>query len=94
MKKYIHWLVLLIGGFISVFLFSSWENFFGYLGFLFYFVWNIYAFINGKNMISLPKMIENVKFNGSHDARVFLFVFSLIMVLIIFAGYIYKGATS
>lgn len=87
-----HWPLILVGVFIAAYFFNGWGNFLGYLGFLFFFAWNIYAFTNGKNMISLPKTIESVKSNGNHDARLFLFIFSLIMTLIIFAGYIYKNS--
>ena len=43
-------------------------------------------------MISIPKMIENVRINGSHEARYFLFVVSWGIIAIFSAGYIYKSA--
>ncbi len=91
-KKNIHIIVIFSGLFISVYFFKGWENFIGYLGFLFLFSWNIYAFLNGRSMISIPKMIENVRINGSHEARYFLFVVSWGIIAIFSAGYIYKSA--
>lgn len=89
-KKNIHIIVIFFGIFISVYFFKGWENFIGYLGFLFLLAWNIYAFLNGKNMISIPKMTENVRTNGSHEARYFLYVVSWCVIAIFSAGYIYK----
>lgn len=91
MKKQIHLVFLLIGCIISVCFFDGWGNFFGYLGFLLFSVWNIYAYTNVKNMISLPMMAENVKIDGNSSARLLLFLFSLIMPIILFSGYIYKS---
>ncbi len=91
MKKQIHWVFLLIGGIISMYFFNGWGIFFGYLGLLLFSVWNIYAYTNVKNMISLPMMAENVKINGKSSARLFLFLYSLITPLILFFAYIYKS---
>ena len=41
-------------------------------------------------MISIPKMTENVRTNGSHEARYFLYVVSWCVIAIFSAGYIYK----
>lgn len=91
MKKTIHLAFLLIGVIISVCFFNGWGNFFGYLGLLLFSVWNIYAYTNLKNMISLPMMAENVKINGSSSARLFLFLYSLITPIILFFAYIHKS---
>ncbi len=90
-KNNIHLIVILIGLIISIYFFKGLENFIGYLGFLFLFSWNIYAFLNGRSMISIPKMIENVRINGSHEARYFLYVVSWGIIAIFSAGYIYKS---
>lgn len=71
MKKQIHWVFLLIDGIISMYFFNGWGIFFGYLGLLLFSVWNIYAYTNVKNMISLPMMAENVKINGKSSVRFF-----------------------
>lgn len=86
--------VLVIGGLISILFFYDWGDFLGFIGFLSFFGWNIFAYTNRKNMISLPMMLESVKFNENPGARVFLFVFSWIMIIILFLGYIYKSINS
>lgn len=94
MKLFNIFSVLVVGIFISIIFFYNWVDFLGFIGFLSFFGWNIFAYTNRKNMISLPMMLESVKFNENPGARIFLFVFSWIMIIIIFLGYIYKSINS
>lgn len=94
MKKYFNKAALFFCGLNLVIFFNNWWDFFGLLGFLSFFSWNIYAYNAGRNMFSLPKMSDNVKANGNPEGRLFLFLTSWILAIIFSLAYMYKGIIS
>lgn len=56
---------------------KGWSEFWGFMAFLTYICWNIFAFIYKRNMLALPKMTMNVKRDGDQGARQFLFAVCL-----------------
>lgn len=94
MKTYFNIIALFICGLNLILFFNDWRDFFGLLGFLLFFSWNIYAYHAGGNMISLPKMSDNVKANGDTEGRLFLFLTSWILAIIFSLAYMYKGIIS
>ena len=91
MKKYIHWVILITATLIHVFYFKNWENFIGFSLFLLIMVWNIYAFLNNKNMIRFPGMADSIKTGGDEDSRVAVFIFSCIIIVVLCIGWVCTG---
>ena len=71
---------LLIG---IVFKHRDWPEFWAFSLFLVYFCWNVFAFIHDRNMLGIPRMMANVKRNGDEGARQFLFVLSIVLIVLI-----------
>lgn len=70
---------LFVSGTLTGLIFQSkgWSEFWGFMVFLAYFCWNIFAFIQKRNMLAFPRMMMNVKKDGDRGARQFLFAASL-----------------
>lgn len=84
MKKYLHnfrhlHIALFVCGLLIgiVFRHRGWPEFWGFLAFVTYCCWNVFAFTHGHTMLVAPRMTSNVKSHGDKGARQFLFAVSI-----------------
>lgn len=91
MKRYLHVLLILVGLLIGGFFFhGGWWEVLGFLLLLSFCIWNVFAFLNDRDMVSPPKMTSDITTNGDMSARQFLFGLSLFFFLLLTSGWIWR----